>query len=115
MARDSKGDLHHPPPAYTGPLVDLGLVPDFLVVDAVRYALGRMTYQVEETTRWVVSMWERFPRPLRNQIRKDVEWQFNMDDQARAQGRREHLPLGMDCDRASWERVRALWKEADNG
>ena len=41
-------------------------------------------------------------------MRSDIDEFFAWDDQARANGD-ESKPLGLDRDRAAWERVRALW------
>lgn len=81
----------------------------FAVVSAVRYALGRMTYVVEETADWVIANWAMLPERVKYVIQRDVERVFVED----AIGRMKNTPhpvLGVDCDRKQWERVRALWK-----
>ena len=79
---------------------------------AVRYCLGRQSYAVDDCARWLCSVWDRLEPEARNLIQRDVEEQFRRDDAARANGNCAGLPLGMDIDRASWERVRKLWREA---
>lgn len=94
-------------------VIDLGPVPDWLVIDAVRYAVGRRTYQVDVTARWLCVVWARLPAHVREIIQRDLEVEFRRDDAMRARGERTCLPLGMDCDRESWAMVRALWLSQD--
>lgn len=74
----------------------------------VRYCLGRMTFVPDECRRWLERHWWQMSVETRRAIRADVERAFEEDDRARADGR-DWKPLGMDCDRAEWERVRKLW------
>jgi hypothetical protein len=95
----------------SGDFVDIGPVPSWMVVDAVRYCLGRSTSQVFDTTRWLLEHWSFLPDRLRMTIRKDVEEAFSRDDRAREVGiRQDGLPLGWDSDRRNWESVRNLWR-----
>lgn len=82
-----------------------------MAVCAVRYCIGRMTYIVGDCRRWLEAAWPELPRPARYCIERDVEEAFTKDDEARANGR-DRKPLGLDCDRAEWERVRKLWRKA---
>lgn len=77
---------------------------------ATRYYLGRMTYAVSDFCECLIEAWPSLPDEARNLIKRDVEETFARDDAMR-QERDEimGLPLGMDCDRKQWERVRALW------
>lgn len=93
----------------------LGALPDWLFIDAVRYAIGRMSAQVSLTTEWIRHAWPYLPKGARNIIKRDVEDAFKRDDDHRAEDNRcgvmiDYKPLGMDCDRACWEKVRELWK-----
>ena len=81
-----------------------------LFVGATRYYLGRMTYAVDDFCRILITNWKSFSEETKNTIRRDVETEFDMDDKARVRGD-QHKPLGHDCDRKSWERVRNLWVE----
>lgn len=56
--------------------------------------------------------WPALPDGTRLAIVRDLERAFGRDDEARATGCAEHLPLGMDIDRAEWELVRTLWNRA---
>lgn len=82
-------------------------VPDWLIINATRYALSRQTYIVADTTDWLLEHWEKLPGRARATIRNDLEEAFRRDD--RAQGKSWTGPLGAAQDRARWERVRALW------
>ena len=83
-------------------------IPSWLIIDAVRYAVGRTSYQVGETAQWVIANWESLPEHAKTIIKQDLETEFERDDRLRAEGTR-YLPLGHDCDRREWEKVRALW------
>ena len=83
---------------------------DEAAIWAVRYCLGRRTYVVEDCSRWLCAVWDSLDSDARVIIQRDVEEEFARDDAARANGNAECLPLGMDMDRASWQRVRDLWQ-----
>ena len=95
----------------TTPRAHMG-IGDMAAPWAVRYCLGRRTYAVDDCSRWLCSVWDLLEPEARNLIQRDVEEEFRRDDAARANGNVSGLPLGMDIDRASWERVRKLWGEA---
>lgn len=85
-----------------------------LWVGATRYHLGRMTYAVQDFCELLCKQWASLPEPTRKIIHRDVEQEFAQDDDMRELGRTEdapplRLPLGMDCDRKQWEKVRKLW------
>ena len=77
---------------------------------AFRYCLGRKTYIVGECEKWLIENWQTFPEGVRICIRRELEEEIKRDDEARARGEK-YKPLGDDCDRESWMRVRALWKD----
>ncbi|KQP02509.1 hypothetical protein [Pseudorhodoferax sp. Leaf265] len=79
-----------------------------LAVAAFRYSCGRMTYMPDVCAGWLIRHWHEFPQRVRTIVQRDLEEEFKRDDEARAEGR-EYKPLGHDCDRKTWERVRALW------
>ena len=81
---------------------------DLMAIAAVRYCLGRMSYIVGDCADWLIAEWGQIEDGARRTIQRDVEEAFARDDDARAMGN-EYKPLGTDCDRASWERVRELW------
>ena len=85
-----------------------------LSLDALRYYIGRRTAGVADFTRLLIQEWENLPVETQNFIKRDLEREFDKDDQDR-----ELFPqigskiwrLGDDCDRSQWERVRRLWNE----
>lgn len=83
---------------------------DRVVVWAVRYCMGRMTYVSGECATWLVRHWHMLSAETRDCIRRDVDEAFEADDLARANGS-TGTRLGWDCDRHEWSRVRRLWKE----
>ena len=82
---------------------------DLMAIAAVRYCLGRMTYIVGECADWLIEQWPNIAPSARAVIERDVEEAFASDVKARMRGD-QYKPLGMDCDRAQWERVRRLWR-----
>lgn len=75
---------------------------------AFRYYCGRMTYAVSDFCDLLISMWPTLPEKTKALIRRDLEEEFQRDDEARERGA-EFRPLGHDCDRQKWEQVRSLW------
>ena len=87
-------------------------IPSWMIIDAARYACGRMTYQVGVTVNWLVAHWGELPEHAKSIIKQDLETEFKNDDRLRGSGS-SFKPLGSDIDRKQWERVRALWGDAD--
>ena len=81
-----------------------------MALAAFRYCLGRMTYIVGDCERGVFANWNEFPENVKKLIQREVEDEIKRDDEARKRGD-DYKPLGHDCDRAVWERVRELWKD----
>lgn len=85
-----------------------------LWLGAFRYYTGRMTYAVSEFCELLIAKWETLPRGLHALIQRDLEEEFRRDDEMRKPRGltcQTSFPLGMDCDRAEWEKVRALWNK----
>jgi hypothetical protein len=80
-----------------------------MAVAAVRYCLGRMTYLTHVCAEWLVENWADFPQTTRTDIERDVEQAFREDDEARKRGD-QYRPLGWDCGRDAWDKVRKLWQ-----
>jgi hypothetical protein len=81
---------------------------DLMAIAAFRYCLGRSTYIVSDCADWLIAHWPAIKDTARNVIRSDLEDAFRADDAARID-ERDYKPLGWDCDREQWERVRRLW------
>ena len=81
---------------------------DLMVIAAFRYCLGRMTYISGVCADWLVEKWPELPPKAQAIIRRELEAAFAQDDEDRATGA-SLKALGWDCDRAAWEKVRALW------
>ena len=98
-----------------GPRLDAPVSPQcwgpgqFAVVATFRYCLGRQTYIVQECADWLLMHWPTIEQPVRNLIQRELERAFEQDDAARARDASGHKPLGWDCDREQWARVRSLW------
>ena len=84
---------------------------DLMVTAAFRYCCGRQTYIVGACADWLIEQWPNFADNAKAIIRRDLEEEFWRDDEARDRGE-NYKPLGSDCDRANWERVRHLWANA---
>lgn len=84
-----------------------------LLVGATRYYTGRMTIHAGHFAKYELARaWPIMQKGTKTVIRRDLEEEFMRDDEARARGDK-YLPLGMDCDRAAWEAVRAAWQKED--
>ena len=79
-----------------------------MAIAAFRYCAGRMTYISGACAEWVEQKWQEFPPNVQSLIRKELEELFRRDDEDRAMNE-PFKALGWDCDRAAWEKVRALW------
>lgn len=79
-----------------------------LLVAATRYYMGRMTASNIGFAADLASAWPLIPDPIRKIIKHDLQTEFRRDDEARAEGK-QWKPLGADCDREAWERVRKAW------
>lgn len=51
---------------------------EFLVIGAVRYARGRVTYVVEETCEWVIAHWAELSENTRAVIARDVQLEVQL-------------------------------------
>lgn len=83
---------------------------ELMVIAAVRYCTGRMTYIVSSCADWLIKVWPQLTPNTQRTIQRDLEEAFLRDDEARAKGL-EYKALGHDCDRKQWERVRQLWSK----
>jgi len=88
------------------------IIPGWMIVSAIRYALGRKTSIVSTTCKWVVKNWRFINAATREQIKHDINDAFS--DYSRC----KHLPnlkyrspLGMKCDIKEWKKVRNLWRK----
>ena len=81
---------------------------ELMAIAAVRYCIGRQSYIVGDCVDWLIEGWPALQESTRNIIQRDIDRAFDSDDQNRIDGL-EYKALGMDIDRAEWERVRALW------
>ena len=84
---------------------------ELMVIAAFRYCCGRQTDIVGDCVEWLIRIWPELKPETRALIQRDLEEEFARDDGVREFGIvRSFKPLGDDCDRAEWERVRALWR-----
>ena len=77
---------------------------DDLIMSTACYYLGRRTANVEDFCRRLVTAWPVLSQPVRDYVQRIVEDAFR-----REQRPLSFCPLGDDCDRASWCKVRACW------
>jgi hypothetical protein len=97
-----------------------------LIIDACRYNAGRATAYAAGFAEDLARVWPRLPPEAQLQIEQDLSRLFRKDDEARERRQLQHLmplanladaplPLGMDCDRAAWEKVRQAWQATGAG
>ena len=98
-------------PAQVGSTAMLGAWgrDDLMAIAAVRYCLGRMTYITSDCGEWLIAQWPNIKPSAQAVIGRDIDEAFERDDEARDSGD-AYKPLGCDCDRAVWAKVRALWQ-----
>lgn len=83
---------------------------EYMLMSTVDRALGSRTIAAMSFVQDLARHWDSLPARVRHYIERMVDAAFVADDAERASGRTEFLPLGMDCDRAEWERLRARWR-----
>jgi hypothetical protein len=71
-----------------------------IAIAAFRYALGRMTYMPEHVGNWLIKNRDALPEHDRKLIIREI------DEAERLHG------LGMECDVATWKRVRKAFAAA---
>lgn len=81
-------------------------------IGAFRYYCGRMTISVSFFCDILIKEWDKLPKRAKDVIERDLEEAFAGDEEDRASGS-SYCRLGHDCDRQSWEKVRALWKKEE--
>ena len=84
---------------------------DSLVFAAFRYYLGRMTISACGFAETLARAYPYLSESVQDIIAEELEDEFRRDDDARAKGKKTYFPLGMDCDREAWEKVRAAYKK----
>lgn len=84
--------------------------PRDLIVCTFRYYLGRETINAGHFADQLAVAWNHLPKNERFLIQRDLERAFETDDGARAYND-NYKPLGRDCDRQCWEKVRAQYKQ----
>lgn len=82
---------------------------ELLWIGAFRYYCGRQTYAVSSFCEALIVAIPALPERARLVISRDLEETFARDDSARKHDR-DYMPLGHDCDRAAWEKVREALK-----
>ncbi len=86
--------------------------PHSLLIAAQRYYQGRRTIAAANFAEELAKAWPTIPEHTRSVIKRDLTDAFKDDDKARARGE-TCRPLGMDCDREAWERVRQAWSREE--
>jgi hypothetical protein len=81
-----------------------------MIIAATRYCIGRRSYIVSDCADWIVSNWDDWPDNVKAIIQRDLENEFE-----RAAQNPDWNPLGDDCDKREWEKVRALWRKERDG
>ncbi len=84
-----------------------------LIIGAQRYYIGRSTIHAAcFAEHELARAWSHLPAGTRSVMQRDIEEEFRRDDEARAE-KSSYLPLGWDCDRAAWAKVREHWHGKD--
>lgn len=92
----------------TQPAMTPGLATDMVWLGAFKYWCGRRTIAVGVFVETLIAAWPNLSERVHKGIQRDLEQAFAEDEKSRADNS-IYKPLGDDCDRALWERVRKLW------
>jgi len=76
-------------------------IPEFMVLYAVRYALGRKSHSVSEVTGWLEENWDQISGSTKTSIYVSIRRQERFD-----MPEKDYDPLGDPCDRKRWEELR---------
>ena len=74
------------------------MIPDWMIIGAFRYCLGRMTYIVSDCTEWLIDNKNDIDRCTREIIVKEINDALDRDR------------AGMDMDRRRWRVVLKVFK-----
>ena len=75
-----------------------------MLISAVRYALGRQSYIVGDTCRFVANIKDKLSQNCIAIIIRDIEEELE-------RYHRSGFPLGMDCDEKNWVELLRILKE----
>jgi hypothetical protein len=82
---------------------------DKLVFWSFRYFLGRRTIHTIFFAKELAVAFPLLCSNIQEKIQKELEEAFERDDELRAKGEKAYLPLGHDCDREAWQKVRDVY------
>ena len=92
--------------------------PSDLVFWSFRYFLGRMTIATVCFADSLAKAWPFLDERVQTLIKNELEKEFQRDDEAREDRKsnpestwKYSLPLGHDCDRQSWQKVRDAYSK----
>ena len=86
--------------------------PSDLVFWSFRYFLGRMSIHACCFADQLAACWPHLDPRAQALIKRELEEEFRRDDEARAE-KKDWKPLGHDCDREAWQRVRDVYNKGD--
>ena len=88
------------------------IIPGWMIVSAIRYALGRKTAIVSTTCEWVVKNWSFIDATTKEQIKHDINDAFADYERCKhLPNLKYRSPLGSPCDVKEWTSVRKLWRK----
>jgi hypothetical protein len=76
--------------------------PDWMIIDAIRYAVGRRSYQVQVTAEWVRANFYRIKHNVKSIIQKDLQTEIDMHERIKKMQRGESTHLGQSIDEKEW-------------
>lgn len=106
--------------AAAPPLPRFSADEESILVFALRYALGRMSTAPSVVVGRLKEVWDSLTESTQQSIIREVEEAFTRDDMHRrrhpeVEDETNTRPLGWDCDRATWQELRALWQIPPGG
>jgi hypothetical protein len=75
---------------------------EFIVIAAMRYAIGRRSYAVSLVAEYIKRQWEKLSDNCRFCLKRDLEYEIDSADRGIKDGIYKEDPLGHHCDRRTW-------------
>lgn len=79
-------------------------LPNFMILESLRYCIGRETYVVKEWVDWAIENWKCIPEYIRVLIKQELTHRFYLDNLALENGGVTDY-LGSAIDKEQWQRL----------
>jgi len=88
---------------------------EFILLAAMRYAIGRRSYAVGLVASYIKSMWDHISDNCKKLLQRDLEYEISQADRGLEFKIFTYDPLGDKCDRETWITLNTwMIKKLDN-